>query len=38
MLSASFDICVLGSANSDLFLKVKEFPREGETINATVIN
>lgn len=32
-----FDICVLGSANSDLFLKVQHFPKEGETINALVL-
>ena len=27
-------ICVLGSANSDLFVKVKAFPNPGETISA----
>ncbi|KAM3135405.1 hypothetical protein pb186bvf_012424 [Paramecium bursaria] len=29
-----FDICILGSANSDLFLEVQDFPKEGETIAA----
>ena len=31
-----FDICILGSANSDLFLEVQDFPKEGETIAAKV--
>jgi ribokinase len=34
--STHYDVCVLGSANSDLFLKVKAFPKSGETINALV--
>lgn len=33
----SFEICVLGSANSDHFLEIDDFPKEGETIGAKVI-
>lgn len=35
-MDSTFDVCVLGSANSDLFLKVTNFPKEGETIDAQV--
>ena len=27
-------ICVLGSANQDIFLKVKQWPKPGQTIEA----
>jgi len=30
--ASSYRICVLGSANSDLFLRVHHIPKEGETI------
>ncbi|CAD8169824.1 unnamed protein product [Paramecium octaurelia] len=32
MQQSQYQICVLGSANSDHFLEVEDFPKEGETI------
>lgn len=34
-METSGAICVVGSANADFFFHVHEFPKEGETINAT---
>jgi len=34
-MQKSFAICALGSANTDFNFNVVEFPKEGETIQAT---